>query len=646
MRRAAYVCASVGLAALSAALSGCLPGQQPQTTRSQVAEDPADADQFATVGARTAVGNVEPIQVSGVGLVYGLAGTGSVPQPDNYRTVLEQAIRRQRGNPREILDDPAKLTSLVLVSTMIPPGARVGDTLDAAVSLPPASRTTSLANGLLAPTEMHNYELAGAARDALQSAGLPVGSTPAAADSTLLTGNKMATAEGALVAGYDGTAKLNPDSPDGPKAARVWGGVRCQIDRPYYFLLNDSSPQPRLALAIAARLNEVFPPPAGEGVTKLAEAKVQGRPIVVTFVPPTYRHNHNRYLLVARQVPLNAIPADSPYRKTLENDLLRPELAVKSAIKLEALGSDSRPALRVGLESDSPWVRFAAAESLAYLGHADGAKALAELATAHRALRTQCLTALASLDDAVSLDQLAELTRTADPQLRYGAFVALRLADPKHEAVRNKTVDRHYEVFHVAPDTQPMVHVNSDRRSEVVFFGSRLPLRTPFSIPLGKTLSVTARAGEPTVTVTRITTDKDGEPTTAAATCLTDLAAVVKLLGDSGATFAEVVDFVRRAETAEVVTTAVKYNETPRALTITQLATISVSDPEVMKADLEVARVGAAPGVVPAHYDLPVDGQAIKAQVRHAEEPALNREPGRLFGPRKATPLPDPLAGR
>ena len=109
----------------------------------------------------------------------------------------------------------------------------------------------------------------------------------------------------------------------------------------------------------------------------MAEAKVQGKPLVVSFVPPAYRLNHDRFLLVARQVPLNPVTPDSPYRKQLEDELLRPETAITAALKLEALGPDSRQPLRVGLESESPWVRFAAAESLAYLGHADGAGDLA-----------------------------------------------------------------------------------------------------------------------------------------------------------------------------------------------------------------------------------------------------------------------------
>ena len=204
---------------------------------------------------------------------------------------------------------------------------------------------------------------------------------------------------------------------------------------------------------------------------------------------------------MARHVPLEAVKSDSPYRKQLENDLLRPETTITAAIKLEALGLDSRQPLRVGLQSDSPWVRFASAEALTYLGHSDGAKDLAELAEKHPSIRTQCLTALASLDDAVCLDQLAELMRKPDSQLRYGAFIALRSADENHEAIRGKRINGSFWLHNVALDSEPMVHVATERRAEIVLFGSRFPMRTPFSFALGKEFTVSAKDGEPMVTV-------------------------------------------------------------------------------------------------------------------------------------------------
>jgi HEAT repeats/Flagellar P-ring protein len=628
MGRVASLCAGLGLAILA----GCLPQQ---TSRSQVADDPADAEQFATVGAKTAIGNVDPIPVSGVGLVHNLRGTGSIPQPDGYRTMLEQAIRRGRGNPKEFLESTTKEHSLVLVSALIPPGARTGDKLDAVISLPPGSRTTSLRNGILYKTDLSNYELAGNAREAMQTSGVPVSKTAVTADSTLLAGSKMGLAEGVLTPGYEGEVKADIDGGiDGPKAARVWDGVTCQTDRPYYFLLNENSPQPRLAMAIAERLNAVFPAP-GDKIQKLADAKVSGKPLVISFVPPTYRLNHGRYLLVARQVPLTPITSDSPYRKQLENDLLRPETAITAAIKLEALGADSRQAFRIGLESDSPWVRFAAAESLSYLGHTDGVKTLADLAEKFPAFRTQCLTAMASLDDAVSLDLLAELTRKPDAQLRYGAFIALRTADPKHEAIRGKNLNSSFFVHHVAPESDSMIHVSMEKRNEIVLFGSRFPMRTPFSFPLGKDFTVAAKDGEPTVTISHIVSDKNGEPVNAEVKCLTDVHAVLRALGESGAGYGEAVEFLRRAEKAEVLTTALHINNAPRGLNINQLAAISRADRDVVKANLEVTRMGST-NISQANYDLPSEADSLKADPLKTElTPSLNREPGRLFGPKR-----------
>ncbi len=610
------------------------------TPRAQVADDAAD-DPNATVGSKTAVGNVEPIPVYGVGLVYGLHGTGSSPPQDQWRAALEHNLRKNKLNPRELIDDPSRSTSLVLVSAVIPPGAKTGDKLDVSITLPPGSKTTSLKHGVLLTCDLQNMELAASAREALQQAGIPVGKVPLASGGTILPGHRLAVAEGPLVAGYDGPPPSAADGagdtpkadPDGPRAARVWGGAKCLLDRPYYFLLNDNAPQPRLALVIAERLNAIFHAP-GDRVSKLAEAKVQGKPLVVAAVPPAYRLNHGRFLLVARQVPLNPVAPDSPYRKRLENELLRPETALVAALKLEALGPDSRQPLRVGLQSDSPWVRFAAAEALAYLGHADGARDLAELAEKHPSLRPQCLTALASLDDAICLDQLAELMKKPDPQLRYGAFVALRSADENHEAVRGVRVNDSFWLHQVAPDSDPLAVVGTDRRSEIVLFGAVLPLRGPFSFPLGRDFTVSAREGEPQVTVTRIAT-KNGEPTAVTAHCLADVGAVLRALGKLGATYTEAVEFVRRAEQAEAVAGTVRYDPAPRGLTVQKLAQIAGSDPSIERADLEVARAGRG-DVQPASYDLPTEADRVQAKPKPpAPEPALNRDPGRIFGPKK-----------
>src|SRR5262249_40956361 len=157
---------------------------------------------------------------------------------------------------------------------------------------------------------------------------------------------------------------------------RVWGGGVVKQTRPYYFLMNPGDQNVRMAATVADRLVSTFHANADPG-SKVAEAKT--RELVLVNVPPAYRHNHYRVLLVARQLPLLPVTPDSIYRRKLETELLDPATALTAAIKLEAIGGDVHRSLRLGLRDSSlgsPWVRFAAAEALAYLGQTDGAEEL------------------------------------------------------------------------------------------------------------------------------------------------------------------------------------------------------------------------------------------------------------------------------
>ena len=90
--------------------------------------------------------NTEPVQVSGVGLVVGLEGTGGDPLSGGYRDMLQNELRK-RGveNVKEVLASPNN--AMVLVTARIPAGARKGDPVDVDVVIPPGSKATSLRGG-------------------------------------------------------------------------------------------------------------------------------------------------------------------------------------------------------------------------------------------------------------------------------------------------------------------------------------------------------------------------------------------------------------------------------------------------------------------------------------------------------------------
>lgn len=624
---------------------GCLPQE---TNRAQVADDP-EKDALATVGSKTSVGNFDAIPVSGVGIVFNLKGTGSSPAPDEWRKMLENSLRKRKLSSTEvknILDDPTKSTSLVMVSAVIPRGASNGDKLDVMITLPQGSKTTSLAGGVLDLCDLTNYELAGNAREALAASGLPTGKVPLAGANTLLMGSRLAMAQGPLVAGAMVTAPNKETATEDAetaeykmaqnlRVARIWDGATCLLDRPYYFMLNDSAPQPRLAMLIASRLNTVFHGTGDRG-NKVAEAKANGRPMIMVNVPPAYRLNHDRFLLVARQVPLTPVSTSDPQFQILSRELAQPDKAITAALKLEALGVESTDALRVGLESNSPWVRFAAAQSLAYLGKADPtvAKELGHLAESHPALRSHALLALASQDDAPCLDQLAELMRRGDANLRYGAFTALRSADENHEAVRGRQMANSYWMHTVASESQSLVHLSTDRRNEIVLFGENHKVRGPFSLALGKEFTVTCDGDSQQVSINRVFIH-NGEPTEKEGKYPADLSIMLKGLAELGGGYMEAIDLIRNLNNVKSLETDLAIDCNPRGLPIQKLVLLAQTDATMQRANREVMDAmngNTDSGIVQASYDLPSDADAVKAQPPAPIEPLpLNRNPGSLF---------------
>jgi hypothetical protein len=288
--------------------------------------------------------------------------------------------------------------------------------------------------------------------------------------------------------------------------------------------------------------------------------------------------------------------------------------------------------LRVGLQSQSPWVRFAAAESLAYLGNTAAAAELARLAEQHPALRTHCLLALATLDDGVSSDRLAELLNHPEPQLRYGAFTALRSANERHAAVGGKHVKKTFWLHQVAPDSQPLVHLASHSRAEIVLFGKVGELVAPFSFPVGKDFTVTAKAGDLSASVTRIIPDLDGPKEVTVQSNLS-VAAVLNTMGEMGGGYSEAVELLRRAETAKVMVAAVMIDANPQGIPLVQLAQMAKTEVNLERANLEVERVNRGGEIVPANFDLPSNEEPKAAPAPEPKE--LSRNPGRLFSGKK-----------
>jgi hypothetical protein len=455
------------LAGLVAALGLLAPAgcNTPQFRTQSDDENELERYDVRTVGEITTVGNADSIPVSGVGLVVGLNGSGGDCPNNSYRTMLETQLQKENvRNVKEVLAHPDH--AVVLVAGLIPAGARKDDTFDLDITLPPGSRAVSLRGGYLRECSLYSYEsirnLSGGTIDSNRA----------------LLGHPLAKAEGPVMIGCgdgDAAAKV--------KQGRVWAGARCRLDRPFHLLLNSDYQYARIAALTADRINDALQGHTSLGTPGSELAVAKDNTTVFLNVPAQYKLNLPRLLRVVRLVPIRdsreAISASGAgvssaekrarYRKKLTDDLFDPAHCVVAALRLEALGKDNIANLKPALEHAHPLVRFCAAEALAYLGSSACGEELARVVEQQPLLRAYALTALASLDEAVSHVKLKELLAAAhDDEVRYGAFRALRTLDERDGAVRGELLNDTYWLHAVAPDSPPLVHIATSKRPEVV----------------------------------------------------------------------------------------------------------------------------------------------------------------------------------
>lgn len=570
------------LVAFSIGLLGCAHPPWQQQSRLQAPEEPEKKKdiQVQTIGDVTSVGNVNPVPVSGVGLVVGLDGTGGGVPPGGYRAMLENHLLKEHKvtNAKELLDSPN--TSVVLVSGVVPAGARKGEALDLEIVVPRESRTTSLRGGQLLRCVLFEH----ASKKSLSE-------KYAGPDGTV-AGHGLVKAEGPVLVGFgegDDASRL--------RQGRIWGGGKCKIDRPFYLSLNQNKQFYRLAQAVSDRVNETFHATGLGSKNALAEAKTKAA--VYMTLPPQYRLNLPRYLRVVRLIPIEENEASRiAYRRQLEEQLLDPARTITAALRLEALGTDSVPTLKRALVSEHPLVRFSAAEALAYLGSPSCGEELARAVREQPALRAFCLTALASLDEAVCHIELRRLLDEVSPEAKYGAFRALRALDEREEAVQGELMNDSYWLHQVAPQSQPLVHISTTGRAEIVIFGDNVSLVPPFPILAGE-FTITAKKDDDKCTVTR-TSLRTGK---SQRQCSLKLDEVLRTIAEMGGLYPDAVELLRRAERIQCLSCQVVVDALPQATSVFDLAKAGAGDAELLKTHPEILEAKSEFGATPTLFE-------------------------------------------
>lgn len=397
------------------------PAVKPKPAQPSVVRD-VPAALRGIVGSNVTVTGVEPVLVSGYGLVVGLNGTGGGPLPDRIRSSMERIMGLQ-GIGKAEKDDfatsgmsPAQLlrdknVAVVLVQAAIPPGLPAGATFDVYVT---ALNASSLDGGRL------------------WTCDLQIG------DPALVGGmqtRKLGSASGPIF--------INPFNEPGKEKTGITrfvgrildGGV---VREPFPLELRLDNPSHSMARQIASAINERFPPGAGD---KADIAKGRNDSIVGVAVPLEYRKKPGDFLEVLLSVPIDVYtPSEELAKRVVDNIKAQPALSSRLALCLEGVGRPERtlPVIRTLYDFPESAPRMAGLQAGARLGDVRAAPHLKDLAKngipSDRAIAIELL---ADLGAGPSVDQaLKELLTERDLPIRVGAYEALMSRAVKVQANR------------------------------------------------------------------------------------------------------------------------------------------------------------------------------------------------------------------
>lgn len=553
------------LGLLTILLAGCV-SPQARMQMAEEAEKERDLD-IRTVGDVTEVGNVAPLQIFGVGLVTNLSGSGHSPH-GFYRDLMQQILLKRSGSKdgsivndeakisvRKTLDDPNNC--LVIISGFIPGGARKGERFDVDVTLPAGSKASSLVGGQLQVCWLKVYEKAANLSDKYNGSN------------RVLEGHILGRAHGPLIVGFGNNVDVHE-----LKRARVWHGGTSLIDRPYHFIMKNDDKSIRIANSVASRINFMYQDDPSRkkihsdfndqenqilnmgnianqlnqkndanGMNVHEMAKPMSKDVINVRVPHAYRLDHERFVRVSRFTPLrDTDPNLVRYRQRLQKMLLDPHEAQRAAMRLESLGRASIAALKAGLDSDHPFVRYVSAESLAYVGSTLGVDTLAEIAHKHPIFGVSATLALANLGETICRDRLTEMLTNDEPSLRCAAFHALSKLDETDPRLGTLNLNDSFWISLVPQAPNRMVYYATGTRPQLMLFGKGITLAAETRMMVGKDFTI-APADEPDkIVVKRITFQGERKRVSSRRLDETLIA-----LAELGATYADAVEFLRKA---------------------------------------------------------------------------------------------------
>jgi len=447
-------------AVLCAGAIGCQGGGKKPPRAREVMAPARDVPEVLrnTVGSQTSLIGMDPVVVSGYGLVVGLNGTGSRSVPLPIRTYMERemtrlGVGREIGSlrdvsPSELLDDPN--TAVVVVEAIIPPAAPQGAKFDVRVRAAPGTATTSLEGGTLYTTELRlgAPDPTGPVTAVLAHARGPIFINPFI-DPASESGDGVVRTIGRVLNGGTFTGALNP-------------------------ALVLDTPSHSRARAIVDAVNTRFP----QGTSRLPTARGISEDTIEIRTPDAYRENTAEFVQLLRYCPVDQTAVREWARRYVEALPENPELAGELSWALQAVGELAVPYLRKLYDYVEPIPRLAALRAGARLGDMTTRPHLEEVAmNGTPAQRVDAIRLLQDLGPDPKTERiLADLLNSPQMDVRVAAYEAL--AARRSSLV---TVRRFGEKFELAtvPSSESMIFVTQQKAPRIVLFGEKPSVNRP-----------------------------------------------------------------------------------------------------------------------------------------------------------------------
>jgi len=409
-----------------------------------------DPDRPRLIGEVANSLGMSPVPYDSYAIAASLPGTGGIVRPGVQRDwMLDEMRIRDIENPEAFLDDPS--TALVKLRVIASPCNPKGEILDVQVEASAECLASNLSEGFvlesrLAEIAVIKGELRSSEPKAIASGEVIILPT------SFTQQSELTPLQGIVIGG----ARLKQDQPIGLRIEPefrhviVTKAIEKAINSRYFY--KDSSKQKLVA----------------EGTSDW---------YVALSAIPKYKHDPAHFMSIIKCTGFGETTDEQQERLLGCRKLLAdPVTCRRAAAELEAIGTEAaKQTLISGLSSTDKEVRFYSAYSLAYLDNKESVTVLTELAQTTPAARALCLTGLVVNEDSSAREALEQLLQDPEPDLRFGAFNAIRSRNPNDMSVKGETIGKNFQFVQV-PSSTPLLAISLQKQKEVILFGNNISI--------------------------------------------------------------------------------------------------------------------------------------------------------------------------